>query len=451
MKRSHQSRRTAAQMRALAAVRKEVHSQDSTARSKYLREFSESFANYDSVLSEEQVLQEVSSAGIVLIGDYHALPASQRFASELIEKVAREHKVVLALEAILARDQQILNSWWRREIGPDELRHRLRFDREWGYPWEPVHDLLNSARDHAEGVYALDCMPREDLRRIRTRDRHAALKIREIYQRHPGAIIIVLFGESHLAPQHLPAELSKALPTEKFVTVLQNLDHIYWNAVGENAAAVSLAEDAICVFNSSPLEKYESYRLCLERWKTTKDEQQDFTPAIYNLIFSLARSLGFRLDSPQNGTQPKFLADSLPEVIAVDEVESADFGLEEKTCRYIPGSNSFAIREFHIADAAGECARFVHSACRGMSVACAQAAEIEQGLARFGARLLCPEITADPAASPLGDALYDRYLANKISKPEMRKLFLSHLETSDQANRTLENITRLVQWQHSPA
>jgi hypothetical protein len=438
-------------MRALAAVRKEVHSQDPAARSKYLREFAESFTKYDGALSEEQVLQKVSSTRIVLVGDYHALPASQRFVSELIEKVARERKVVLALEAILARDQQILNSWWRREIGPDELRRRLRFDREWGYPWEPVHGLLNSARDHAEGVYALDCIPREDLRRIRTRDRHAALKVSEIYQRHPGAIVFVLFGESHLAPQHLPAELNKALPAEKFVTVLQNVDHIYWEAMAEKAAAVSLSEDVLCVFNSSPLEKYESYRLCMERWRTTRDEQQDFTPAIYNLIFSLARSLGFRLDSPQNGTQPKFLADCLPEVIAVDEAETTDFKLEETSCRYIADSNSFAIREFHIVDAAGECARFLHSACRGMTIACAEAAEIERALARFGARLLCPEIAPDPAASPLGDALYDRYLANRISKPEMRKIFLGHLETRDEAIRTFEDLNRLLGRPHSPA
>ncbi len=429
-------RRSAAQMHALAAVRREIVLRDSCGGRKYLREFTQAFRQYEKAISPEDLDQKISEANIVLIGDYHALSASQRYAASLVEKIASTRPVVLCVEAVLSRDQCILDSWWRREIGEDELRKRLRFDREWGYEWQPFYDLLSTARDHAEGIYGLDCMPREDMRRIRSRDRHAAAKISDARRQHPSAVIVVLFGESHLAPQHLPKLIRQDLPGDCLVTVLQNVDALYWKAVGENAGAVSISQDAVCVFNSSPLEKYESYRLCLERWNS--DDHTDFAPAVYNVIFSLARTLGFRLDSPHNGTQPKYLTDSLPEVVNVLEATIEDFELfaasdatqsratkaiDSGGCYYLPDSNQFFIREFNMPHVAAEAARFLRHACRGMEQS-ANSSALEAALARFGARLLCPEAAADPAASVDGDELYQSYVSGKLSRAAVRKMFL---------------------------
>src|SRR5207248_1552682 len=139
----------------------------------------------------------------------------------------------------------------------------IRFDFDWGYDWQPYRELLHSARRHTKAIYGLDCMPRSDLRRIAARDRHAASKIAEIHERHPEAVIVALFGESHLAPNHLPALLKLAAPRERMLTVLQNVDSLYWRAAGEARdaiQAVRVARDVVCVFTSTPLEKYESYR-----------------------------------------------------------------------------------------------------------------------------------------------------------------------------------------------
>src|SRR5271163_571846 len=218
------SRRSAAQLHALAGVEREIRAQDSHSRRKYLREFAQAYSSYDSLLSSQQVHHALQAADVVLIGDYHALPAAQRYAASLVEQraLAGDRPVVLGVETIFARDQHILDEWWRREIDEKELRQRIRFDLDWGYDWAPFHELLVSARDHAEAVYGLDCMPREDLRKIGARDRHAAVKITEIRQHHPDAVIFVLFGESHLAPGHLPRELHRQIPDAKILTLLQN-------------------------------------------------------------------------------------------------------------------------------------------------------------------------------------------------------------------------------------
>ncbi|HSQ20520.1 MAG TPA: ChaN family lipoprotein, partial [Blastocatellia bacterium] len=318
------SRRSAAQLHALAGVEREIRAQDSQGRRKYLREFNRSFRTYESVLTCEEVQSTLRQADIVLIGDYHALPASQRAAASLVEQraLAGDRPVVLGVETVFARDQHILDEWWRREIDESELRQRIRFDLDWGYDWAPFYELLVSARDNAEALYGLDCMPREDLRKIGARDRHAAVKIAEIRQSHPNAVIYVLFGESHMAPGHLPRAVRKENAEAKVLTVLQNVDSLYWRAAGERAdkvEAVRVKEDILCVFNATPLEKYESYRLFLDQWSRC-DEGPDYAPTIYNLIDSIANFLEINRYSSHNSTQPKFLVDMLPEVYGASSV-----------------------------------------------------------------------------------------------------------------------------------
>jgi Haem-binding uptake, Tiki superfamily, ChaN len=381
------SRRSAAQLHALAGVEREIRAQDSHSRRKYLREFTQAFRSYDSLLDSQQLQDALHSTDVVLIGDYHALPAAQRYAGSLLEQRALvgDRPVVLGVETIFARDQHILDEWWRREIDEAELRQRIRFDLDWGYDWTPFHELLVAARDHGEGLYGLDCMPRENLRKIGARDRHAAAKIAEIRERHPNAVIFVLFGESHLAPGHLPRALRQQLPEAKLLTVLQNIDALYWRAAGERADkvdAVRVKDGVLCVFNATPLEKYESYRLFLDQWSRC-DSGPDFAPTIYNLIDSLASFLEINRYSPHNGTQPKFLIDMLPEVhgnssdamlrrllsrkgISEAQLETMLANVEERRSAYLPEVNAFHIREFQMMHAAEDAARFLHHACRGL-------------------------------------------------------------------------------------
>lgn len=435
-------RRSAAQLTALAGVEREIRAQDSHNRRKYLKEFNEAFQSYKSVLSREQLQEALRSADVVLIGDYHALPASQRCAASLLEQraLAGDRPVVLGLETIFARDQHIVEEWWRREIEEAEFRQRIRFDLDWGYDWAPFYELLLAARDHAEALYGLDCMPREDLRKIGARDRHAALKLAEIRQRHPQAAIFVLFGESHLAPSHLPAELRALMPGAKILTVLQNVDALYWRAAGErtdSVEAVRVNEDVICLFNSTPLEKYESYRLCLDQWSRC-DDAPDFAPTIYNLVDSLACFLEINRYSPHNSTQPKFLVDMLPEVCGgtsdamlrrllsrkhlCDAERSAVLSrLEQCGSAYVPEQNAFYIRKFQMMHAAEDAARFLHHACQGLPAREQDAASspsdgdehgarqraldrfyarvMEHAVAYFGSRVLYPSRPANEESS----------------------------------------------------
>jgi hypothetical protein len=146
--------------------------------------------------------------------------------------------------------------------------------------------------------------------------------------------------------------------------------------------AVRVNDDVVCVFNATPLEKYESYRLCLDQWSRC-DTGPDFAPTIYNLVDSLAAFLEINRYSPHNGTQPKFLVDMLPEVhgnpsdamlrrlfarkgMSEQQLRAMLASVEERGSAYLPQLNAFCVRQFQMMHAAEDAARFLHHACRGL-------------------------------------------------------------------------------------
>jgi hypothetical protein len=430
------SRRSAAQRHALASVVRKIGAVDPSAGCKYLRDFREAYRSYQKVLALSDVRHEIAQAGIVLVGDYHALPNSQRYLASLLrDPELHQRPVVLGVETIFSRDQHILDEWFRGEIDENELRQRIRFDLDWGYDWPTFYDLLSAARDHGACIYGLDCMPREDLRKIGARDRHAADKVAELRRRHPSALVFVLFGESHLAPQHLPALLQERLPAEPTLTVLQNVDALYWRAAGEardHVEAVQIRKDVrenvVCVFNSTPLEKYETYRLWLDHWgRSDNDSGPDLGPTLYNLIDGLVRFLGINQYSPHNTTQPRLLVDLMPEVYSRSSdallrrlLSRKGFTAEhrqrllrqvrERGSVYLTPINAVYVRQFRMTSSAEDAVRCLHQACRGLpnlsngKASAAQAAPgatlnqddvfymtvFEHALAFFGSRILHP-------------------------------------------------------------
>jgi hypothetical protein len=381
------SRRSAAQLHALASVEREIRANDHSAGRRYLRDFRDAYRSYEKVLTTDEVRGEIAGAGVALVADYHALPNCQRYLASLIrDPELHRRPMVVALETIFSRDQHILDEWFRGEIDEVELRQRIRFDFDWGYDWSPFYELLSAARDHAQGIYGLDCMPREDLRKIGARDRHAAGKVSEIRQRHPDALILILFGESHLAPTHLPQQVRGQLPKERVVAVLQNVDALYWRAAGEaidRVEAVQIEPDVFSVFNATPLEKYENYRLYLNRWRHDGPGSPDLGPTVYNLMDGLVRLLGINRYSPHNTSQPRLLVDVMPEVYSRGSdallrrlLSRKGFSSEsrraivrrvkERGSVYLPPLNVVYVRQFQMISAAEDAARCLHHACRGL-------------------------------------------------------------------------------------
>lgn len=414
-------RRTAAQQLALLEVKREIRATDPHGRLKYIRDFSEAFRDYRHKLTDAELKEQYSNADIFLLGDYHALAASQEFAGSLLMQLVQTGRpIVLALEMVFSRNQFVLDDWSRGEISEDELRAALHYDDEWGYDWEPFVHLLRQARQHGCAIYGIDLKPRGNMRKIAARDRHAAAQIAQIRRAHPGAQVLTLFGEAHLAPNHLPKWLQELRPRDRVLTVLQNLDDLYWKAAGElndNVHGVQISDDVLCVFNATPLEKYESYRIYIGKWRTEPSEP-DLAPTFYNLVDTFMRSMGLEQYSPATGSHSSALIQDYPEVylrsgqkefaqlLARKEIPIAERRpvlnkLRQQGCVYSPKHNLLLIQRFQLAQAAEEAVRFVQHECRG--TACANGPwagsshqdqfyfdVIDRAFITFGARMLLP-------------------------------------------------------------
>ena len=417
-------RRSAAQRHALAPLRREIGAFDPLSRHKYVQEFTQAFQRYERAISRETLLRFCAEADTLLVSDFHALDACQFFLCELLEEQSaiRRRPLVLLLEAVFTRDQHILDEWQQDEISDDELRQRLHFETEWGYEWEPFLHTLKIARGLNIPIYGADCAPRGSIRRIAQRDRHAADTIARVRQQHANALVLVFFGESHLAPTHLPLELRQRLPAECVRTILQNVDELYFRAAGElseRVAAVQVDGDTVAVFNATPVEKWHSYRLCISHWRDESRRTPDFTPLIYDLIDALFAFLHIdRYADEDSGS--RYFVDCYPEIANVCSISRAESLLDRKSLQqvrrdqvlaqvvdrgscYVPELNLMIVHRLRMQTAASGVACFVHHACRDFGEAVSPKlitedsvyiSALEHALVHFAAQVLYPFETA---------------------------------------------------------
>src|SRR3954452_9241860 len=256
---------TALKKEAVRRIQHDIGEIHPSASRKYIQEFSREFQNFHKVTEANEVLDEAARANLIWIGDYHALPQSQIYATEFLRKLAaRNGDLVVAVEPVFARNQAILDRWMNGSISEQEFLNAIRYDEEWGCDWNGYKSIFTAARELKIPVYGVDCHPRNDMRSIGRRDLGVARRIGRLLETHPGHTLIVIFGESHLAQNHLPSRVRTILERKEIalreLIIVQNVDALYWKLQetghGETRC-VRVRDGAYCVFNATPIEKYE--------------------------------------------------------------------------------------------------------------------------------------------------------------------------------------------------
>jgi hypothetical protein len=238
-------------------------------------------------------------------------------------------------------------------------------------------------------VLGVDSGPRTGVRYIRKRDAYAAARITDLADSRPNAKIVVVIGESHLAREHLPRRVTDSLKKrgieKRGLTVLQNLEDIYWRLAEqglEQVDVVNISPDVYCHFNTSPIAKYEAYRHVLEVWKgdAIDDGQVDLTSTVHNVIDAILRFL--HIDKYNHCVRTaqrcrEYMIDFYPEVISSLEEEdlremlrAGGFSAGESqeviahvarngSC-FVPRINAIIIGRFNMVHAGEEAAHFVN-------------------------------------------------------------------------------------------
>jgi len=375
---------------AVERLKKEIFGVDRNSTRRYIQEFHNDYDRFEEASSFDDLVITSCKSDIVYVGDYHALASAQAFEARLLKEIAsRTTRVVLCVEMLFGRQQRILERFLHDEISEEEFLRRIRYELEWGYDWSSFRQVFQVAKEYGLAVFGIDCEPRNGFRYIRKRDSYAAARIVDIVQRYPDAKLVVVIGESHLARNHLPRKVQENLDRKSLecrsLIVLQNLESVYWQLVERGlpqADVVRLAPDVFCVFNASPIGKYEAYRQVLDRWKGDNEDESviDLTPTLYNIIDTILEFL--KVDKyayclRREGSCVEFLVDAYPEVYAPDEadafrrilrgsrftseeVDAVLSHIQKKGSCFVPRLNAIFLGQFDLAHGGEESAHFVN-------------------------------------------------------------------------------------------
>lgn len=454
---------------AVQKIQRDIGKLDVSPSRKYIEDFNREFQGFQEVCSPEEIMEMACRANLVWIGDYHALSRTQFYVANFVRALAEQDcALALAVEPVFARNQEILDRWISGKISEQEFLVAVRYREEWGCDWDGYKAIFETARNLQIPIYGVDCDPRNDMRSIGRRDLGVARRITHLIEKDPSRTLVVTFGESHLARNHLPGRVRTILQKKGIVLeellILQNMDSVYWklqeSGLGD-VQAVRLHEGSYCVFNATPIEKYESFRQYLHKC-VEEDSSSDWTLLFETLMEVMMDFLAMKRD--------------------------------ESVVSYMPIPD---FDRFHLGDAAEEFARFMHQACRGELIRAAErtipdrffVGVIENGLSYFCSKLLDSSrdgieslasrvlsqigyndeliraitLLVDPSGRPgaqhfsairaaieakagrgktmrmlsqllgyaLGRRLYNAYLQSRISKKDIRALFLDPLDTPD--------------------
>jgi len=313
---------TALKKAAVRQILKDIRNLHSASSRKYIDEYTSEFKTYEAVCGPEAIFEAACKSDLIWIGDYHALHRSQEYAAAFIRKLAsQKSKLAIAVEPVFARHQKILDRWAAGKISEPEFLNRIRYNEEWGCDWEGYQRLFNTAHELGIPIYGVDCHPRHDMRSIGRRDQSVARRIIRVIEKNPDTTLLVVFGESHLASNHLPRRVQSILNRKGMVrrdlVVLQNLDTIYWHLQEqgvEGDAAVRLSENQFCVFNATPIEKYESFRQYLHRC-TGEDSSDEWMHLTHTLVQVMMKFLDLKKDQTVINHLPVLDVQSVTEAV----------------------------------------------------------------------------------------------------------------------------------------
>ena len=449
-------------------MKREIFGIDKSVRSGYINAFNTEFGAFEEVCTIEEVLSRSAASDIVYFGDYHPLRESQDWLLRLMmEMTARGRKLVLAVEMLYERQQELLDRWMKGTIPEREFLESIDYKSEWGFDWESYRRIFELARNPFVPIFGIDSEPRDHLKYIRKRDRMMAGRIANIRRFFPGYLILVLVGESHLASAHLPAEIRKACRSDLAGTIIvQNMDEIYWDLLRggkEHVEAVRVEEGKYCIFNTSPMVKYQSYRDVIDLWAGGEgtDRYLSILEEMVDYIVSFLAGDPDRVKVEYNGDLFENISDLFPEVhcrqtyksfgsllrskrISQLGVVAATESLRRYGVSYVPAINSFLVLDFKSHSAAMEAARFVHFALSGRlgtEGTSTRGAEdrfyryvLEEALAYTGAKMIDSTIDCmktDPLISAIDGRGVVRNPAAGMTLAETRsvvKLFKYHMK-----------------------
>jgi hypothetical protein len=278
----------------------------------YSRNFQASLPLVYRTSSIDHVAARITSAQLMLFGDFHTLRQSQRGFLRILRHIRNAEPLrplMVALEIFNADDQPAIDEFLAGRLPEDKFLKHIDYHNKWGFPWEnyqPIVAFCAEQRIQICGINSQFDTPN----RLTRRDAFAARILNEWAEKNPQHLSLCLIGEYHLADQHLLAHLS---PDIKTVRVVNNIDDYAFASKElptKSTDYLQLAQDFFCVLNTAPWIKWQSLAMWEEfhaSWDGTHgddfdlytEHQYDFDYQLLHILKALNQFIGLNLNTTE--------------------------------------------------------------------------------------------------------------------------------------------------------
>ncbi len=364
------------------------------------------------VVTPAVVRDEVARADLVYVGDYHTLRTAQQAYLSLAEHALQSgRRVVLALEFVEGRAQAHLDRYLAGRLGEKAFLQRI------GHPyrgpfdvWPHFRPLLELARRERLQVLAIDSRA-PGARSLHRRDEYAAARLARAARAADRPLVLVLMGQFHVAPGHLPRATRAALgPVERrHLVVYQNAEAAWWalarRGLAGEAPAVRLGSGDFVIFNASPVVCQRSF---LDYVEAEQGDEPLDEPGLAVTFRRLVRDIGRVVGVPTGDLDQQVAVVTAADLDRLEHLlRRARFSADERRrlrrhildreSAYVPRARVAWLASLSLNHAAEEAAHAVRHAAVGDAMERARprgeafwSRALEESLGFFGSRLVNP-------------------------------------------------------------
>jgi uncharacterized iron-regulated protein len=272
--------------------------QDSEGLIRYQKEYDKEFNKTWKVSSRDELVSALQKARLIWMGDFHALQQSQKAQLRVLKAFPEKERLLIGVECIEARDQKTLDRYLQGKLSEREFLKAIEWKRNWGFPWENYKPLFRWAQKNKVRMFGLNLKTEDrNSRTLKERDQFSGGKIIEILEKFPAHQMMVIYGDLHLASNHLPAVVNKVIPAKECLSIFQNSEKIYFQLlqkeIEHQVDVVRLGGRQFCLLNVPPWVKWQNYLLYLEEHIDQGFEDElDLTDYVAGYVKVIAEDLG---------------------------------------------------------------------------------------------------------------------------------------------------------------
>lgn len=246
-------------------------------------------------IKKEILFDKIENSKLIFLADYHTLQEAQKFHLEVLKFLNEKNKDLnLYLEPYAIKDQKILEDFFKGKINEEYFLYKIKYKKRWGFEWENYKEILQFAKENNIKVYGINL---EKDASCEERDIAAAEFISKKIKEEKDKIHIVIIGDLHLAPEHLPEKIFNRLKERiAYIIVYQNSETIYLKEMEKGKEKdlniVKIDGNSFCVFNTPPWVKYQTWLTFLLRSKVLNVEEKNLDDLAEELLLNLSSFFG---------------------------------------------------------------------------------------------------------------------------------------------------------------